>query len=281
MPELPEVESVRQTLMPQIQGRVIAGVRVGQDRLARPDPRAFKRGLQGRRVEGSARRGKLLMLSLTGGAWLGVRLGMTGQLILAQGHLAADHVHVTISFDDHGPSLNYRDARRFGNLTFFPDAAALQAGALAKMGPDALGLAGDIFAARLAAKRSPIKAVLLDQAVLAGVGNIYADEALHRAGISPYARPAELAESQLLRLGAALQETLQEALAQGGSSVRNFIDAEGRAGTFQHAHRVYQRAGQPCPACGATVEKTVLGGRSTHFCPACQPSASGRVPRLP
>ncbi len=272
MPELPEVESVRQTLMPQIQGRVVAKIWVGVDKLARPSPRLLKRGLEKRRVLGSSRRGKLLLLEMEGGPWWGVHLGMTGQLILAQERPQADHIHITVSFADQGPSLFYRDARRFGGMTFYPDQAALQAGPLTKMGPDALGLEGEAFVQRLAGRKTPLKAALLDQSLLAGVGNIYADEALHRAGLSPLARPADLTTAQLLRLNAELQQTLREALAQGGSSVRNFIDAAGRAGTFQHAHRVYQRAGQPCPVCGAPVEKIVLAGRSTHFCPVCQKS---------
>ncbi len=272
MPELPEVESVRRTLMPRIQGRRIAKVNAPQNKLIRPSHKAFCKGLPGRRVLGSDRRGKLLMLQLEGGAYLAVHLGMTGQLIMAAHRPQADHVHVTIAFDDGGESLYYRDVRRFGFLAFCPDRAALLAGPLANMGPDALGMEAGLFVERLAGRRVPLKSLLLDQRVLAGVGNIYADEALHRAGLSPLARTAELQSADLLRLNDALQETLAESLARGGSSVKNFVDAQGRPGTFQHAHRVYRRTGQPCPACGASVEKIVLAGRSTHFCPNCQPA---------
>jgi len=271
MPELPEVESVRRTLMPRILSRRMARVSAPQGKLIRPSHKAFCRGLVGRRVEGSERRGKLLSIHLEGGAYLAVHLGMTGQLIMAAQRPQADHIHVTIGFEDQGESLYYRDVRRFGFLAFCPDRAALLAGPLANMGPDALGLESGLFLERLAGRRVPLKSLLLDQRVLAGVGNIYADEALHRAGLSPLARGAEVGQADLLRLHACLQDTLVESLARGGSSVRNFVDAQGRPGTFQHAHRVYRRTGQPCPACGVAVEKIVLAGRSTHFCPRCQP----------
>ncbi|MBI5521484.1 MAG: bifunctional DNA-formamidopyrimidine glycosylase/DNA-(apurinic or apyrimidinic site) lyase [Desulfarculus sp.] len=272
MPELPEVESVRRTLMPRIQGRRIAKVEAREGKLIRPSLKVFRKGLTGRQVLGSERRGKLLMLGLEGGAFLAVHLGMTGQLIMAAHRPQADHLHVVIGFEDGGESLFYRDVRRFGFLAFCPDRAALLAGPLANYGPDALGMADALFVERLAGRRTPLKSLLLDQRALAGVGNIYADEALHRAGLSPCARAADLDRADLLRLHEALQETLAESLERGGSSVRNFVDAEGRPGTFQEAHRVYRRTGQPCPACGATVEKIVLAGRSTHFCPRCQPA---------
>jgi formamidopyrimidine-DNA glycosylase len=270
MPELPEVESVRQTLSPQVVGRTVLKVSVDIDKLARPDAKAFARGLKGRRVLASRRQGKLIMLELTGNAFWTIHLGMTGQLILAEHRPDAGHVHIRVSFDDQGPSLFYRDVRRFGAMGFWPDQAALAAGPLARMGPDALHMADDVFVARLAKRKGPLKAVLLDQTVLAGVGNIYADEALHRAGLSPLARADALKPTALAHLNQCLQQTLAEALAQGGSSVRNFVDAKGRPGTFQEAHRVYQRTGLPCPTCGTPVEKIVLAGRSTHFCPRCQ-----------
>lgn len=270
MPELPEVESVRRTLMPGILGRQVAEVLARPSRVLRPDLEGFRRGIMGRRVTGSLRRGKLLVLTLDDGAYWAAHLGMTGQLILAPGELAADHVHARVVFGDDGPSLHYRDPRKFGHLVYYADRTELMAGLYGQMGPDALSITAEEFVTRLAGRKAPIKSLLLDQRRLAGVGNIYADECLHRAGIAPTRRPADLSRADLLRLHAALRETLDQALAQGGSSVKNFVDAEGRAGTFQEAHRVYRRTGQPCPACGAPVERAVLGGRSTHFCPGCQ-----------
>jgi formamidopyrimidine-DNA glycosylase len=251
-------------------GRTVAKAVVVIDKLARPNAKAFARGLKGREVLASRRQGKLIMLELDRGGYWTIHLGMTGQLILADERPEASHLHIHVAFTDQGPSLYYRDVRRFGAMGFWPDQAALAAGPLARMGPDALQMTDAVFIQRLAKRHGPLKAVLLDQTVLAGVGNIYADEALHRAGLSPLARPADLSAKVLARLNQSLQQTLAEALAQGGSSVRNFVDAQGRPGTFQEAHRVYQRAGLPCPACGTAVQKIVLAGRSTHFCPRCQ-----------
>ncbi|MFZ5586399.1 MAG: bifunctional DNA-formamidopyrimidine glycosylase/DNA-(apurinic or apyrimidinic site) lyase [Thermodesulfobacteriota bacterium] len=271
MPELPEVESVRRTLLPGILGRVVREVQAQPSKVLRPNLERFRRGLKGRAVTGSLRRGKLLVLTLDGGAFWTAHLGMTGQLILAPERPQADHIHARVAFADAGPSLFYRDLRKFGHLAFHPDQASLMAGLYGRMGPDALDIPAAVFLERLAGRRAPLKSLLLDQRILAGVGNIYADEALHRAGIAPTRAPAGLDRAALLRLHAELVATLAEALAQGGSSVKNFVDAQGRAGTFQEAHRVYRRTGQPCPVCGSSVQRIVLGGRSTHFCPACQP----------
>jgi formamidopyrimidine-DNA glycosylase len=270
MPELPEAECVRQSLHPRIVGRKLGRTRVLTPKLARPNPKALARGLAGRTVEGSSRHGKLIILELSGGAYWTIHLGMTGQVIMADRKPRVKHIHITFSFSDHGPRLYFRDMRMFGAVTFCPDRAALESGPLANMGPDALGISAQTLLERLAGRKAPMKSLLLDQRILAGVGNIYADEALHRAGLSPLAKPAELSEADLLGLHRSLGRILRQALARGGSSVRNFVDAEGRAGTFQHAHRVYRRTGQPCPACGQAIERITLAGRSTHFCPQCQ-----------
>ncbi len=270
MPELPEVECVRRTLEPAVVGRRVSRVRVQKPKLARPSPRGLARGLGGREITATSRHGKLLILHLDDGGFWAIHLGMTGQVIMARKRPRADHIHITVSFSDKGPRLYYRDLRQFGFMAHCPDRADLEAGPLANYGPDALGLDLDTFVSSLARRTAPLKSLLLDQRILAGVGNIYADESLHRAGISPLARPRDLPAEKLAALHAAVQETLAEALAQGGSSVRNFVDARGRAGTFQHAHRVYKRTGHPCPRCGAAIERIVLGGRSTHFCPQCQ-----------
>jgi len=270
MPELPEVECVRRTLEPAVINRRVSRVLVSKPKLARPTPAALAQGLRGHLITATSRHGKLLILHLDGGGYWAIHLGMTGQVITASQRPKADHIHITVSFGDKGPKLYYRDVRQFGFMAHCRDRAALEAGPLANFGPDALGLGLDDFLRGLGRRTAPVKSLLLDQRILAGVGNIYADEALHRAGLSPTAKPAELSPEKLAGLHAAIQETLAEALAKGGSSVRNFVDARGRAGTFQHAHRVYQRTGQACPRCGGTIQRTVLGGRSTHFCPECQ-----------
>lgn len=270
MPELPEVECVRRTLEPWVLNRRISRVRVEKPKLARPTPHAFRKGLGGRTIIATSRHGKLLILHLDDGGFWAIHLGMTGQVISAEKRPQADHIHITVSFDDQGPKLYYRDVRQFGYMAFCPDRAGLDAGPLANFGPDALGLDLETFLSGLGSRTAPLKNLLLDQRILAGVGNIYADESLHRAGLSPLARPAGLSKEKLITLHEAIQGILAEALEKGGSSVRNFVDAEGRAGTFQEAHRVYKRTGCDCPRCGESIERIVLGGRSTHFCPECQ-----------
>jgi formamidopyrimidine-DNA glycosylase len=270
MPELPEVECVRRTLEPNVLNRQISRIRVEKPKLARPTPQAFRKGLNNRTITATSRHGKLLILHLDDGGFWAIHLGMTGQVISAHDRPQADHIHITVSFKDQGPKLYYRDVRQFGYMAHCPDRAGLDAGPLGNFGPDALGLDPEVFMAGLGKRTAPLKNLLLDQRILAGVGNIYADEALHRAGLSPLARPAKLSREKLFTLHDAIQETLAEALEKGGSSVRNFVDAEGRAGTFQEAHRVYKRTGCDCPRCGESIERIVLGGRSTHFCPECQ-----------
>ncbi|MCF8032891.1 MAG: bifunctional DNA-formamidopyrimidine glycosylase/DNA-(apurinic or apyrimidinic site) lyase [Desulfarculaceae bacterium] len=270
MPELPEVESVRRTMSPGLLGRTPKSLRVGLAKLVRPTPKALSAGIRGREIERLERHGKLLMLKMAGSGVWAIHLGMTGQVILAETKPKVKHVHITVGFDDDGPNLYFRDPRQFGFMAWCPDRASLEAGPLANMGPDALGMDQALFLERLSGRGGKLKSLLLDQRVLAGVGNIYADESLHRAGLNPLSRPCDLSQEQLCNLHDHLQETLNEALARGGSSVSNFVDAHGRPGTFQHAHRVYKRGGQPCPACGAPIERIVVAGRSTHFCPHCQ-----------
>lgn len=271
MPELPEVECVRLTLTPAVQGRQVARVRVGLAKLARPTPEVFRQGLRGRLVTGSDRHGKLLILNLDDGSFWAIHLGMTGQLITAPKRPGANHIHLTVSFTDSGPKLYFRDLRQFGYMAHCADRQALVSGPLANMGTDALSIGRREFIDRLAGRTAPLKSLLLNQSILAGVGNIYADEALHRSGLSPLARPVDLSAAELTRLHGQVQKTLRQALEQGGSSVRNFVDAEGRPGTFQNAHQVYRRTGEPCPTCGCPIERVTLAGRSTHFCPQCQP----------
>jgi formamidopyrimidine-DNA glycosylase len=270
MPELPEAECVRQTLTPQLINRKVASVRVNLAKIARPDPASYSKGIRGRTVIATSRHGKMLLIHLDNGSFWNIHLGMTGQVILAEKRPRAKHIHITVGFRDKGPKLYYRDMRQFGFMGYWPDEETLRKVALKNFGPDALLISKDEFVKALSFRKAPIKSLLLDQRILAGIGNIYADESLHRAGISPLAKPAELSSRKLGILHQQIQVTLKDALAKGGSSVRNFVDAEGRAGTFQHAHLVYQRGGQACSACGETIKRVVVAGRSTHYCPCCQ-----------
>lgn len=307
MPELPEVETVRRTLAPRLAGRRVQAVAVAAaDAVGRPagDPEALARGLRGLVFLPPGRRGKYLFLPLAEGAGgpprrvLVVHLRMTGRLQVCPGGQPPEpHTHVRLALDD-GRELRFRDVRRFGRLYLFrahelgrllaeacgiPAAAAgagedggrLPADAppgLRQLGPEPFAPeAEEALAAALARRRAPVKAVLLDQRVLAGVGNIYADEALHRAGIHPATPAAALGRSQARDLLAALRQVLAEAVAAGGTSVRDYVDGQGRPGAMQERLRVYGRAGRPCPACGTPVAKATVAGRGSHFCPRCQP----------
>jgi formamidopyrimidine-DNA glycosylase len=269
MPELPEVESVRRTLAPLIVRQTINRVVCAPyPRLFRPGPEEVAQKLAGHKINKLGRLGKLIILTLSKGAFATIHLGMTGQLICALSPPEAGHIHMSALLSH--TRLFFRDPRRFGQIAFYGSAKQL-APVLARMGPDALIISDEQFYGALIRHRAPIKTTLLNQSVLAGVGNIYADEALFMARLSPRRLAGELSRKEGERLNQALKEVMNKSLAMGGSTVKNFVDAAGRPGTFQETHQVYQKTGQPCPVCGAAIQKMVLGGRATHYCPVCQP----------
>lgn len=225
-------------------------------------PDAMSQGLSGRRILSLERQGKYLIFHLDSG-WMTVHLRMTGRLLI-DGQRTA-WTRAELAFDD-GHALIFEDVRQFGRLLWYPEYPA----DVARLGPDALGLEADVFVSLLKSRRTKVKPLLLNQQILCGLGNIYVDEALHRARIHPLAIAERLSRARLLRLHRAVAEVLDEALAAGGSSISDYVDADGRRGKFQLAHRVYGRADQPCPACGASIRRIVVGQRGTHFCPRCQ-----------
>ena len=268
MPELPEVECVVRSLRPRIERAVVTGVATGGHRVWRGfEPAA----LIGRQFAGVRRRAKRILVDLAGGGTLGVHLGMTGQLRFVADPLApaAQHTHVRLALRTVGGvgELRFVDARRFGGLRWF-DGGDAEAG----LGPEPLTLSGRRLGEALARTRRPIKAALLDQALIAGLGNIYVDEALHAARLHPLTPGRDVGPGDAARLGRAIKATLRRAIAAGGSTLRDYVDADGRAGGFQDSHRVYGQTGKPCRRCRRPIERIVLGGRSTHFCPACQPA---------
>ncbi|MDR1397697.1 MAG: bifunctional DNA-formamidopyrimidine glycosylase/DNA-(apurinic or apyrimidinic site) lyase [Desulfarculales bacterium] len=268
MPELPEVESVRRGLASQIIGQtVIEAVCAPHPRLFLPGAAEVAQGLKGRVVRRVGRLGKLIIITLRPTAFVTVHLGMTGQLICALRPPEAGHVHMSLRLTE--IMVFFRDPRRFGKISFYLSPDELQP-VLDKLGPDALTISDEQFHRRLSRHRISVKTALLNQSVLAGVGNIYADEGLFMAGLSPL-RPADsLSSSETGSLNHALKRVMRKSLSMGGSTVRNFTDADGRPGTFQEAHQVYQKTGQPCFRCGTGIKRIVLGGRATHYCPACQ-----------
>jgi formamidopyrimidine-DNA glycosylase len=277
VPELPEVETVVRDLRPLLTGRRLAAVRVSKQALRRPWSKAWSARLAGRRVEEVRRRGKWIIVALDGPLFLVFHLGMTGQLTVAPAaEPPADHTHLVIELEG-AEQLRFRDVRRFGSATLFLDAPALgRFFEEAALGPEPFDLDPAAWRDKLRRTARSIKAVLLDQRVAAGVGNIYADEALFEARLHP-ARPASsLTGSEAGRLRQAVATVLTRAVGRRGSSIRDYVGGSGLRGGYQDEFRVYRCTGRPCRRCGTLVERLRLGGRSTHYCPRCQPSPLGR-----
>lgn len=294
MPELPEVETVRRGLEPAMLGQVLARVEQHRPDLRFPLPEHFVERLTGRRVEGLSRRAKYLIADLDDGEALIMHLGMSGRFVVeAPGtpptepgayyneigrHLQHDHVVFHLGS---GARVTYNDVRRFGFMDLLPRAELETSKHFAGMGIEPLGneLSGEVLAKLFAGKLAPLKAALLDQRLVAGLGNIYVCEALFRAGLHPEAaagtittptgRPREAAHA----LAQIIREVLEEAVAAGGSTLRDFAHADGSLGYFQHRFKVYDREGDPCvtPGCGGLVKRLVQSGRSTFYCERCQP----------
>jgi formamidopyrimidine-DNA glycosylase len=261
VPELPEVETIARTLAPRVTGQRIVNAHF-YSRLVMPaDPKKTVAALKGRTIQGLQRRAKFLIFDL-GGPTLVIHLGMTGRLLWD----GTPGPHTRAIFELDGGRLLYDDIRQFGRIEV---ANALPA-RVARLGPEPLLISEEDFLALVRTRRGRIKPLLLNQAFLGGVGNIYADEALHRAGIHPRAVVERLGRRRVLRLYAAIREVLGEAITSGGSSVSDYVDGDGRAGAFQFQHRVYGRAGKPCPACGTPIRRIVIAQRGTHYCPKCQ-----------
>ena len=269
MPELPEVETVRRGLAARLTGRRITHVTVRRPDLRRPLPPDMGQVLTGRAVREFGRRGKYLLVHLDGGGVLIVHLGMSGRLSIDAAPGGGAHEHVVLHFDD-GAVLRYDDHRRFGLMDLTEAARLDEHELLRSMGPEPLapGFDGPALARRLHAKDTPIKAALLDQRVVAGLGNIYVCEALYYAGLSPRRRAGSVQGRRAERLAKAIRHVLEEAIAAGGSSLRDYVQASGELGYFQHRFAVYDRADLPCPGCdcGAGVRRIVQSGRSTFYC---------------
>lgn len=271
MPELPEVETVVRQVRPALVGRRITAVRILWPRsIARPAARRFATELPGRRITAVRRRGKFWILDLDDGRALVGHLRMTGRLHAGP---APDESHARVLFELDRGRLVFADVRKFGRLALV-ERLEQATGAL---GPEPLDLRGDWLHAALHARRRRLKPLLLDQGFLAGLGNIYVDESLHRAGLHPLRSSASVTRPQAEALAAAIRETLARAIAADGSSFDTFYRTpEGRPGAFQDQFAVYGRGGRPCRACGTTIRRLVVGQRGTHVCPRCQPAPRGR-----
>ena len=300
MPELPEVETIANGVNRRVRGDSIVSVWFGRHKEPFKTPAStLASALPGRRIESVHRVGKHIVMDLAGrgrssgreggararrkdqpaeaqpgegesqGAQLIVHLGMTGRLLVCSPEVpAAPHTHAVLSLAS-GRELRFVDPRRFGRI------ALETAGPFAGPGQEPLTIGSDDFAALFRGRKLSIKAALLNQSLLHGVGNIYADESLFRAGIRPTRRAGRLTRVQLEALRQSLKKVLKLAIRAGGSSVSDYVDADGEAGFFQIQHRVYGREGEPCLVCGTPIRRIVLGGRSTHYCPHCQTAGGG------
>lgn len=282
MPELPEVETVRRGLAPAMEGQVIVHAAVNRPDLRWPFPPDMAARLTGRRVLRLGRRSKYLLGDLDSGETLIVHLGMSGRMLVSGDPLGRfHHEHPTAQKHDHvvldmanGARITFNDARRFGAMDLTPTDRIADHRLLARLGPEPLGNAFDEYtlADALKHRRTPIKVALLDQRIVAGLGNIYVCEVLHRAGISPKRLAANLSRRRVAGLVPVIRAVLLEAIEAGGSSLRDHRQTDGEIGYFQHRFRVYGREGGPCltPDCSGTVTRIVQGGRSSFYCAQCQ-----------
>jgi len=282
MPELPEVETVRRGLAPAMEGQVIARAAVNRPDLRWPFPENMAARLTGARVIALRRRSKYILADLDRGETLIIHLGMSGRMLVSgdppgqfhHDHPApAKHDHVLLDMAN-GARITFNDARRFGAMDLCATDGVETHWLIAKLGPEPLGNAFDeqYLIAALKGRNTPIKTALLDQRIVSGLGNIYVCEVLYRAGISPKRKAGQLSQRRVASLVPIIRDVLTEAITAGGSSLRDYRQADGELGYFQHVFRVYDREGDPCsaPDCAGTITRIVQGGRSTFYCPQCQ-----------
>ena len=282
MPELPEVETVVRGLRLSLPGRAIVEVRFGKTDFV-DNPGEIARRLPGARIVNVTRFGKFICIKLESNSTvdtprsqtcLVIHLGMTGQLkVIYSDESAAPHTHVFFGLDD-GRELRYTDIRRFGRMLLIPESGLAEF--TGQLGIELLEISAEDFCRYFGSRRARVKALLLDQKVLRGIGNIYADESLFRAQLHPARIAENLTKKQLLGLHGAVRRVLEEAIRSRGSSISDYVDSDGNRGEFQFQHRVYQRDGKPCLRCKAKIRRMIVAGRSSHFCPRCQPAPRTR-----
>ena len=280
MPELPEVESVAAALRLNLLGRPVTGLRVRFGGVFAPSARAVRAAILGKTLRAVHRHGKYLILSFAVDpsatdpnttdltpAYLMLHLRMTGQVFVLAGYRPDKHVHAVFDFD--GLTVHYRDIRKFGRFTLVDDPRRPRA--IAHVGPDMLEVRFAPWYRSIAHRRAPIKALLLDQGIAAGLGNIYVDETLFRARIHPAAAPSALTRTELREVLRSAKAVLRLAIRHGGTTFLNFTDFHGQPGNFRCQLRVYGRTAEPCHRCGTPVARLRIAGRSSHYCPNCQP----------
>ncbi len=270
MPELPEVETIKEELLPHIVGRTISGVTLFWERMLRqPLPAEFHPRISGQKITGLSRRGKYLIFQLGGGNCLIAHLRMSGSLLFGRG-LPPEYTRAIIHLDN-GNNIFFRDPRKFGTLQLVKDSDSV----LCKLGPEPLSpsFTPEILYDSLKKRKAPIKAVLLDQGFIAGIGNMYADEALFAAGIHPLRPANSLSRTEVKSLHRVIREVLQEAISSKGASVSTYFRPGGETGTAHSQFQVAHRGGKPCPVCDTPIQRIPIRQRGSYFCPKCQPEA--------
>jgi formamidopyrimidine-DNA glycosylase len=274
MPELPEVETIRRDLEGRVVGRRVTALRLPPDTgkqvpvLKNRDEASFREAVVGALIEGVSRRGKLLALHLDSGEHLVVHLRMTGALLHRRPEAPPDpYLRAVLSLDD-GTELRFSDLRKFGGFWLVDDVETVMQG----IGPEPLseGFTPALLADLVGGRKAPVKSVILDQRGIAGIGNIYADEALFESRIDPRRLGAALTAAEVERLHAAIRTVLLAGVESRGASFRDYLDADGRSGSMQMYVKVFRRTGKPCVECATPIERVKVGGRSTHYCPSCQ-----------
>lgn len=265
MPELPEVENIVLAMREKLLGKKLSKLNIRRADIFEPSSSAVRKAILGKKLNSIHRHGKYMILGFDD-ANLMIHLRMTGQLILNSIDAPDKHTHALFDFD--GNEVRYRDIRRFGRLTLVDHPE--NPSAINHIGPDMLKAGFADWSEKMSRRRIPAKAALLDQKIAAGIGNIYADEALFLAKIHPLAKPCELTEEQLRELFKRIKQVLRLAIKHGGTTFMDFRDFSGKPGNFRRKLRVFQRDGEPCRDCNSTLEKIKVGGRSTHFCSQCQ-----------
>lgn len=273
MPELPEVETIRRSLEEKIKGKTLVGVEVFLEKMVKgPDSADLDTEIRGRKINSIERRGKYIIIHLTGGMAMVIHLRMTGQLMYCTPEQdKAKHTHVIFHLNDKC-ELRFADQRQFGKVQLVPEKELAEISGLKSLGvePFSSDYTREWFKKELRNKRTKIKPLLLDQTFVAGIGNIYADEALFRAKVNPERVAATLTPREASNLFIAIREVLEEGIENKGTSIKDYVDGEGHQGSNQNNLRVYGRDGEPCVKCGKPIEKKSIGGRSSHFCPKCQ-----------
>ena len=273
MPELPEVETIRRSLASRLTGKTIVEVKVLEPVVIKfPEPEAFAHMLAGRRIESLSRRGKYLIFNLDHDLQLIAHFRMTGHFLITDSAVPLDkHCRVLFVLDDN-MYLSFVEPRKFGTLHLISAGCYEQAGGIAALGEEPISeyFNADYLKRQMGKKHGKIKALLLDQKLVAGIGNIYADEILHAAAIDPQRDPSGMSDEEFERLAAEAREIISTAIECRGSTIRDYCDADGESGSYQDHHQVYGREGEVCPRCGGIIRRIKIGGRSSHYCPDCQ-----------